>query len=448
MKNPPRSVSRRRLLQAGAAATALPLVHIRTAGAAGKLAIGFWDHWVPKANEVVRKQAEAWGEKNKVDVRIDFITSVGNKLLLTAAAEAQAKTGHDIMTFRDWEAQNHAETLHPADELVKQIIAQAGDVNEVSAYLGKYHGSWRGIPSTYGSNYKGPVGRISVLKEAAGLDVLAMYPAEPRQTREADAWTWDAHLKAAEACHKVGMPFAIGLGTTVDSVDTAGALFRAYGAELVNAKGEITADSDAMKEMLEHARRLVQFLPADAVSYDDASNNRALISGKSALIWNPPSAWAVAKRDAPKIAEDCWSFPAPKGPKGRFTPAGPWFWGIWSFAQNKSAAQDLILHLMQRKESEDRVIASDGFDVPPYSKMLDFPVWGEIGPPKGTLYSYPPRTFHDGIPAIAAAPAPPEIGVQIYSRGIMPTMFAKLRTGQTIPQVIAWAKGELEGFAR
>ena len=43
-------LSRRTALKLGAAGSALPLVHIRTAGAAGKLNIGFWDHWVPGAN--------------------------------------------------------------------------------------------------------------------------------------------------------------------------------------------------------------------------------------------------------------------------------------------------------------------------------------------------------------------------------------------------------------
>ena len=52
------------------------------------------------------------------------------------------------------------------------------------------------------------------------------------------------------------------------------------------------------------------------MSYDDASNNRALISGKTALIWNPPSAWAVAKRDAPQVAADCWTFPNPARAQG------------------------------------------------------------------------------------------------------------------------------------
>ena len=75
------------------------LVHIRTAGAAGKLSIGLWDHWVPGGTEKMRQQVQAWAAKSKVDVTADFITSQGNKLLLTAAAEAQARSGHDVLPF-------------------------------------------------------------------------------------------------------------------------------------------------------------------------------------------------------------------------------------------------------------------------------------------------------------------------------------------------------------
>ena len=55
-------ISRRRALQLGAATSMLPLVHIRTAGAAGKVSIGFWDHWVPGANDAMQKQVTAWAE--------------------------------------------------------------------------------------------------------------------------------------------------------------------------------------------------------------------------------------------------------------------------------------------------------------------------------------------------------------------------------------------------
>jgi ABC-type glycerol-3-phosphate transport system substrate-binding protein len=443
-----RKVSRRRTLKLAAATAALPLVHIRTGRAAGKVSIGFWDHWVPEGNEVMKKQCEAFAAANQVEVQPDFITSVGSKNILTIAAEAQAKTGHDVQQFPGWEVQNHADQLEPMDDVMKRLTGKYGPVTEASRYLFTSKGQWLAIPCSSGTQNKGPCGRISVLKNVAGLDIVKMYPASADATPDADNWTWDAMLKAAEACKKANMAFGIGLGTTPDSVDTAGAMFAAFGAEVVSAKGDITVRSDAVREVLEYAQQLVKHLPDDAVSYDDASNNRALISGKSALIWNPPSAWAVAKRDAPAVAADCWTFPAPKGPKGRFVPLGAFSWGIWNFSPNKTAGKELIEFLSLRENVEARCNVVMGYDVPPFSSMTDFKIWEEVEPPKGTVYHYPIRKSHHQENCIAVAPAPPEIAVQAVNRGTVPTMLAKLQSGQSIKQVQDWAQDELEGFVR
>ena len=85
------------------------------------------------------------------------------------------------------------------------------------------------------------------------------------------------------------------------------------------------------------------------------------------MIWNPPSAWAVAKRDAPKVAADCWTFPNPSGSKGRLVPHRPYFWGIWQFAQNKSAAKDLHrVSVRSASRSEALTTAVSGYDIPPF----------------------------------------------------------------------------------
>jgi ABC-type glycerol-3-phosphate transport system substrate-binding protein len=216
----------------------------------------------------------------------------------------------------------------------------------------------------------------------------------------------------------------------------------------VDAKGNITVDTDNVMAAMEYAKKLVQYIPPDAVSWDDASNNRALISGKSAMIWNPPSAWAVAKRDAPEVAADCWTFPAPKGPKGRMVPARPYFWGIWSFAQNKSAAKELIEYLSQREQVEQLAAPVAGYDLPPFLSMSDLKVWTEVEPPKGTVYNYPLRPWHEAEYYIPGSSAPPEIAVQMWNRYLIPGMVARLMSGQTIKQSIAWGKDELEGFIR
>ena len=369
------SFTRRKALKLGAAASALPLVHIRTAGAAGKVSIVFYDSWVPAGNIALKKQVDAWSEKSKVEVQADFLSTANNQIVITENAEAQAKAGHDAYSFATWECPSHLDDLEPMDDVMGRLAKTIGQPNTTAEYLAKKDGHWMAVPTSSGAQVKGPVGRISILKEAAGLDVVKMFPASGNVSPGIDGWTWDAFLKAAEACAKFGKPFGIGLGSTGDSSDTAGCLFASFGAELVNAKGETTVRSDAVRQVMEFAQRLVKFLPSNAVSYDDASNNRALISNQSALIFNPPSAWAVAVRDAPAVAADCWHFPPPSGPKGRFVPVAAYFWGVWNFAKNKSAAKDLIEYLSQREQSEERCVATMGYDMPPWPSMMDFKVW-------------------------------------------------------------------------
>lgn len=443
-----RGVSRRRFVATTAAASAVMVAapFVRGARAAGSLAVGFWDHWVPGANDTLTKLAQDWAAKEKVDLKIDYITSQGNKNMLTIAAEAQARSGHDILALPTWQPAEHAKLLEPVDDIMEPLIKQNGAVNATVEYLGKSAGKWVAVPATPGSQMKPPNARFDLLKEHAGLDVQAMYPvgAAPK----ADNWTWDTFLAAAEKCMKAGTPFGLPLGQTTDTVDWVGAMFQSFGADLVDAKGNITAKGDGVKQVLEYAKKLVQQLPPDVFSWDDSSNNKWLVSGRGALITNPPSAWAVAKRDAPQIAEKCWYMGMPSGPKGRFAPFLPYFWGIWSFSKNKPAAKSLLTHLSTQEAAERLVAASQGYDLPSFANFTTFKTWAEEGPPKGTLYHYPNPHNHQ-TQSIAASPAPPRIANQIYVQALQPKMIARVsQGGEPIDKVIAWAEGELEGYMR
>ena len=240
-------VTRRRFV-AGTAALSTAFVaapFVRGAYAAGKLSVGFWDHWVPNANGATETLVKEWAEKEKVDVQIDFITSQGNKLLLTTAAEAQAKSGHDILAQNTFLPARYADQLVPVNDVMEPLIKENGAVNATVEYLGKINGKWLAVPATVGSQIKGPCSRIDYLKDLAGIDIQAMYPAGAPP--KADGWNLDTFLKAAEDCNKGGHPFGIGLGTTSDSVDTIGAIFHAYGAVMVDAKGEIVVKNDQVR---------------------------------------------------------------------------------------------------------------------------------------------------------------------------------------------------------
>src|SRR6266516_3191957 len=259
-------ITRRTALKSAALASAsiLAAPYVRTSYAAGKLTLGCWDHWVPGANNTLTKLCSEWGAKNSVDVHIDYITSVGDKDLLTASAEAQARTGHDIMSQRAWQVAVHRRVLEPLDDIVKNLIQKYGPISQVSEYLAKHDGVCRGIPTTVGSQVKPCCSRIDLYNQHCNLNLTQIFPA------------------------------------------------------------------DDNRAALEYLKKLMLFNPKEVYAWDDAGNNRWLITGKGSSIMNPPSAWSVAKKDNPKVAENCWTHDMPRGPKGRYVGQLPFFYSVWS----------------------------------------------------------------------------------------------------------------------
>src|ERR1041384_1919045 len=94
---------RRTFIKGTAAATAaLAFPYIRTSHAAGSLSVGFWDHWVPGANDVVTKICQDGRTQESADLKTAHTTGQDNKIVITATAEAQAGAGHDILSFQAW----------------------------------------------------------------------------------------------------------------------------------------------------------------------------------------------------------------------------------------------------------------------------------------------------------------------------------------------------------
>src|SRR3954462_5919567 len=164
-----KSLTRRSLLRSAAigstalatATFAKPFIH--SAFSAGTLAVGLWDHWVPGGNDAWTKLAQEWGDKNHVEVNLDFITSQGDKLNITIAAEAQAGSGHDIMRFSDTQPGAYAEDLEPVDDIAGGLIKQYGKELQGSRYGGFHDGHWTAVPISQGTIAAPTCGRIDLL---------------------------------------------------------------------------------------------------------------------------------------------------------------------------------------------------------------------------------------------------------------------------------------------
>jgi hypothetical protein len=106
------------------------------------------------------------------------------------------------------------------------------------------------------------------------------------------------------------------------------------------------------------------------------------------------------------------------------------------------------MFLMDRAQVEARDNGVEGYDLPPYAGMLDRPIWENVEPPTGAVYNDPIRPWPGTQPSLTASDAEPDITVQVYNRAIRNQIMARLTEGQSIKQVIALAKDELEGFTR
>jgi ABC-type glycerol-3-phosphate transport system substrate-binding protein len=121
----------------------------------------------------MKKVVDAWAEKHKVEVEIDFLASSGNKIDVTMAAEAQAKTGHDIYAFDQWTVQQYADSLDPVDDLMTPLIAKYGKLGRAYEYLAVVNKHWMAVPVGCGSAPLSPCVRISVMKKISNVDVQA-----------------------------------------------------------------------------------------------------------------------------------------------------------------------------------------------------------------------------------------------------------------------------------
>ena len=431
----------------GSAALAAPFV--RGAHAAGPLTVAFWDHWVPGANEALRAIVEEWAAESRIELRLDFITSVGAKNVLTARAEARAKVGHDVMVHPAWQIAFHQQQLEPLDDIATEIESAYGPFDEMASFVARIEGRWRGLPAPSGTHAFPMASRVDLLRQHAGVDLQQLFPADRARRREDQiaAWSWEAFLVHAGRLKQAGRPFAAAIGTGTDAQNWLAPLLLAFGAVLINARGEIVVESDETRNALEYVIRLAEQMPDGVHAWDDSDNNQWLAEDRAAIIVNPPSAWVTAARGKPAVSQQIWHHDLPAGPNGRYRAVQPHFFGIWDFARNKAAARALIRHLADRDVVRRLVVASRGYDLPMLRAMREFPIWDETGPPVGTIANYPVRGNETAI--VAGYPAPPRIAALIHNQGTVGALAARVTQGrEPIEKAIVWAKHELETYLR
>ena len=116
------------------------------------------------------------------------IILIGATGTLGKAVDAALKARHEIVRVGRTTGDLHADVTDPA---YRALIAKYGKLGHAYEYLGVANGHWLAVPVGWGSAPLTSCGRISLLKQFAGLDVQAMYPprsADPKSS--APEWSF------------------------------------------------------------------------------------------------------------------------------------------------------------------------------------------------------------------------------------------------------------------
>jgi multiple sugar transport system substrate-binding protein len=415
-----RTTTRREFLLT-AAATGAAVSLGRAPALAQKRELNFLsvNHFVPASDDELRRQAEVFGKATGVTVRVDTIA--GLQLPAKRAAEAQAQSGHDLVFLSHADPFLFENMLVDLGPLVDKLGKQYGGWYPFAAESAQANSGWRAVPWFWVAF---PATYNTAHFRKAGLE----YPK-----------TWDELLKQGKALKKQGNPVGIAISHTGDANSTFWAVFWCYGGKVLEADGKTPGIvSERTAQVIEWYKELYRdAMEPEVLSWDDASNNRFILSGKGSWIHNPISPYNTALKEKMPIADDINHHPSPGGPAGVHAAPGINALGIWKFSKNVEPAKEFIEFLFRKENFDPWVVASNGFNQPPLRDLADHPLWAKNPKlamlPKEAEYSHP-----------RGWPAKPNDAIRrIENNYILPDMVAKAVNGMPTKRVMDWAQEQV-----
>ena len=415
-------VSRRQFLRSAAAAGVAGLALDRAPALAQKRELTFlsWNHFVPASDDELRKQADAFGKQAGVTVRVDTIAHL--QLPAKFAAEAQAQSGHDMILLQTQTGFLYEHQLVDVADVIDDLGKKYGGWYPFAEEMAKMPSGWRGVPWFWISF---PATYNEVHFKKAGL----AYPK-----------TWDELLKHGKVLKKQGNPVGIAISHCNDANTTFWSILWCYGGKVLEADGKTPAiRSDKTAQVIEWYKELYRdAMEPEVLSWDDASNNRFILSGKGSWIHNPISPYNAALAKKMPIADEINHHPSPAGPAGTHSACPISGIGIWKFSKNAQLAKEFIRFHFQKQNFDAWIEASNAFNHPPLKNFADHPIWATNPKfamlPKEAEYAHP-----------RGWPAKPNAAVNLVDVNfVLPDMIAKTLQGMPTRRAMDWAEEQVK----
>jgi multiple sugar transport system substrate-binding protein len=407
-----------------------------TAGLAGILATGVapargqqreisylcWNNFAPASDKKLAEIGQRFTKDTGIKIKIDHINA--EQQAAKYASEVQTQAGHDLIEMRMHFPWLYEPQLVDVSDVVNELEKKFGKVLSSAAETANVKGTWRAVPQYH--TFFVAAYREDLFKKA-GLKVPD---------------TWEDLYTVGKELKKMGHPVGIPISQNYDTISTAGPVLWSLGGMEIDKDGKtVRINSPATEQMLEWYRKMYRdCMEPEVLSWTNASNNDTLNAGKSGWIHNPVSAYIIARNRKMVTADGINHHRSLAGPHGRHETDVPRHIGIWKFSKNIEPSKEWIRYLLGKKEVFDEYIMSgDAFNLPVYANILDHPVL-KTDAKFAALRQVEGVQFH-----CYGWPAPASDKVQrITNEWILPNMIAKVVTGTSNKEAMAWAEKEMK----
>jgi multiple sugar transport system substrate-binding protein len=417
-----RRVSRRAFLATTATGLA-GILATRTAPAIGQtreVSYLAWNNFAPNSDKKLAEIGQRFTKDTGIKIKIDHIAAP--QQAAKYASEVQTQAGHDLVEMRMHFPWLYETQLIDLGDLNAELEKKYGKVLASAEETARVRGVWRAVPQ-YHTFFVGCY-REDLFKKA-GLKVPD---------------TWEDVYTVGKELKKMGHPVGIPISQNYDSISTAGPVLWSFGGLEIDRDGKtVRINSPATEQLLEWYRKVYRdCMEPEVLSWTDASNNDSLDAGKAGWIHNPISAYIVARNRKLVTADGINHHRSLSGPHGRHETDVPRHIAIWKFSKNIEPAKEWIRYLIGKREVYDEYIMSgDAFNLPVHANLRDHPVLKTD--PKFAALKQEGVQFH-----CYGWPGPPSDKVQrITNEFILPNMIAKVVTGSSNKEAVAWAEKEM-----
>lgn len=391
-----------------------------------------WNDFVPASDQLLKGEIAAECEK-ALGVKLTVETINGNDIQARITSSVQSGSGPDVIcALNNW-AQLYGESLVDVSDVADELGKAQGGFYETSKAVANDGKRWIAVPWSI-------VG-LQIAYRKSWFEELGYSGGKFPET-------WEALREAGKKLKAAGRPVGQTFGHTFgDAPAFSYPYLWSWGGKEVEADGKtVVLDS---KETVESVKFLVGFwkdaLDEGGLAWDDASNNRAFLSGACSATNNGASIYieALRKPDAYRtekggaLKDDILHAPLPKGPAGPFSFHVPFSNMLMGYSKNEKAAKEFLRWISSKPVFDKWFTTQKGFSVGPTTDWEKHKLWDDD--PIMLPFKAAART---GRFAGYAGPSSRK-AAQVVTKYIVTDMYAKAVQGMQAEEAVKWAHGEL-----